>query len=202
MKKFLSLTVIMFFLSVMLMQSAFAAIIDQYATNVIGYSSQYAWSYGWYAANALGAPDVPFYGDNGNAWAPLPANGTLEYLTLGYATPVYATGATIRETFGNGFVYQVDLVDTSDIYHTVWTGTDTSLPGSLVDFQVSWLQTAYEVKGIKIYVNTDHDMGAWEEIDAVRLTGATSAPVPVPAAVWLLGSGLVGIIGMRRRFKK
>ena len=28
------------------------------------------------------------------------------------------------------------------------------------------------------------------------------APVPVPAAVWLLGSGLIGIVGIRRRFSK
>ena len=27
-------------------------------------------------------------------------------------------------------------------------------------------------------------------------------PVPIPAAVWLLGSGLLGLVGIRRRFKK
>jgi hypothetical protein len=32
--------------------------------------------------------------------------------------------------------------------------------------------------------------------------GNVGSPVPIPAAVWLLGSGLVGIIGIRRRFKK
>jgi hypothetical protein len=31
------------------------------------------------------------------------------------------------------------------------------------------------------------------------LNGAQS-PVPVPAALWLLGSGFIGLIGLRRRF--
>lgn len=29
----------------------------------------------------------------------------------------------------------------------------------------------------------------------------TSSPVPVPAAIWLLGSGLMGIVGIRKRSK-
>jgi hypothetical protein len=35
-------------------------------------------------------------------------------------------------------------------------------------------------------------------IDDVYFNG-TYSPVPVPAAVWLLGSGLLGLIGIRRR---
>jgi uncharacterized membrane protein len=31
---------------------------------------------------------------------------------------------------------------------------------------------------------------------------AIPAPVPIPGAVWLLGSGLIGLVGIRRRFKQ
>jgi hypothetical protein len=34
-------------------------------------------------------------------------------------------------------------------------------------------------------------------LDMVRMTANT---VPVPPAVWLLGSGLLGIVGIRRRW--
>jgi hypothetical protein len=35
--------------------------------------------------------------------------------------------------------------------------------------------------------------------DGSAVLNPTSNPVPVPAAVWLLGSGLLGLIGIRRR---
>jgi hypothetical protein len=32
--------------------------------------------------------------------------------------------------------------------------------------------------------------------------GNVGAPVPIPAAIWLLGSGLIGLVSLRRRMKK
>jgi hypothetical protein len=175
-----------------------ATIIDQWASSVIGFSSQ--WSTGsWSAAQALGAPNTGGYGDISTSWAPLPLNGSLEYITLGYATPVYASSVVIRETYGNGFVYQVDVLDQSNALHPVWTGTDPSLPGTPVDFMVTFAPTPYLVKGVKIYTDTNHNLSAWEEIDAVKLTGNN---VPLPGAVWLLGTGLAGLAAFRRRFMR
>lgn len=45
-------------------------------------------------------------------------------------------------------------------------------------------------------VGTNDSLGG--SLDLVSLSGAK--PVPVPAAVWLLGSGLFGLIGMKRKF--
>jgi hypothetical protein len=38
--------------------------------------------------------------------------------------------------------------------------------------------------------------------DNVGVSVTNFQPVPIPAAFWLLGSGLVGLVGIRRRFKK
>ena len=154
--------------------SADAALVDQWASSVIDYSSFYPPGPDWAPSQALGAPDTFEYNDMGTAWAPEPMNGTKEYITLGYTTPVYASSVTIRETYGNGFVYQLDVIDQGGALHTVWTGTDPSLPGTPVDFTITFSQTPYLVKGVKIYIDTDHNLDTWEEIDAVKLTGSAA----------------------------
>ena len=38
-------------------------------------------------------------------------------------------------------------------------------------------------------------------VDDIALTSFSTSPVPVPAAAWLFGSGLIGLIGIRKRHK-
>jgi hypothetical protein len=143
--------------------------LDQWASFVIGYSSQYGTS-SWSAAQALGAPNVSSYGDNSRAWAPKNSNGTLDYLIVGFSTPDYATGATIVESDGYGFVYRIDAIDTYGNYHTVWSGYDNSLANQINYFRPTWAKTSYLVKGLAIYIDTNAT-SSWEEIDAVQLNG-------------------------------
>jgi uncharacterized repeat protein (TIGR03803 family) len=176
---------------------------DQYATSVLAAASSP--DYGgvnlgsetsWGAANVVGAPNVlagNVNGDNGddplawspayensnpNATPPIPADQTL---AVGFAIPVYADGVTIREAEGNGFVTEVEALDTNGHWHTVWTGTDPTLPGTPADFRVNWTETTYLVSAVRIHVNIDHNLNSYEDIDSVQLHGWFTSGTLVPS---------------------
>jgi hypothetical protein len=64
----------------------------------------------------------------------------------------------------------------------VWAGTDTSLPGTPVNFDVNWNITAVPIDAIKVTINSKHVNNDWEEIDAIQLHGCIDPPPP-PASV-------------------
>lgn len=68
-------------------------------------------------------------------------------------------------------------------------GGDPTLDSDVINISLSLGRIA----PIAITVDGDYDWVA----DAGLFN-----PVPVPAAVWLLGSGLIGMFGIRRKFKK
>lgn len=144
--------------------------VDQWASEVLGFSSQFAPT-GWSANQILGEPDVFVYADQPEAWAPMPRNGTLEYITVGFEQPVYATAVTIRETYGNGMVFLVELLDLDGELHLAWEGDDPSEPGLPVNFRIDLPTSAMLVQGVKVHIDTDTNLSTWEELDAIRLTG-------------------------------
>jgi hypothetical protein len=169
---------------------------DQYASSVIDFSTQ--WSAPSYsAAQATGAPNVTTYGDSANAWTPLNRDGTLEFVGLGYTTPVYAYGATIRESSGAGFVYKVEARGTDGLWRTVWQGADPNLVGKISDFFVRWPTTSYKVNGLRVHTNTNKTT-TWEEIDSVQLSGLTVNTIPAVSleAVDTVGSETLASTGL------
>jgi len=87
---------------------------------------------------------------------------------------VHANGIEIRETFGNGFVTRIDLIDASGrIYENVWQGVDPSQAGAPVNFKINFPITDYLVTAAKVYIDTNKSSG-FEEIDSIRLFGYPS----------------------------
>jgi len=82
----------------------------------------------------------------------------------------------------------------------------TSLPdqnSDLLDHMVTWLISGNEDRANNVVGNY---VLAWEDLPGGGdrdfndlVVEASVAPVPIPAAVWLFGSGLLGLIGIARR---
>jgi hypothetical protein len=123
---------------------------------------------GWIAAEATGSPDTTECGDNSTAWASS-STDTVEWIQLGYTTPVYATQVVIHITYNPSYVTAVELIDTNGSYHSVYTAQPTPMacPAQLT---VSFAKTTYLVSGVRITID-QATLNSWSEIDAVQLIG-------------------------------
>ena len=86
----------------------------------------------------------------------------------------------------SGFPLSDVSVDTND---PGWTSSQISFSDDAI-----WLDFGLSVDAI---LSQGHPIPPpWYWIDL------QFAPVPIPGAVWLLGSGLIGIVGVRKKFKR
>ncbi|UQN07635.1 hypothetical protein [Deinococcus sp. QL22] len=53
----------------------------------------------------------------------------------------------------------------------MWAGKDNTQPNYTVNFIATFPKTAYLVKSVKVVIDPNHNMGTYEEIDAVQLHG-------------------------------
>ena len=152
-------------------------------------------------------------GINVGGWQTLPA----DLILWGEASspPAYAIPLVNHGGFTAGTVYTVGSMYTSDeiaasysathppftwgFGENVWlkTGTSTGYTGS-----VAWGAPGVTYTANGFYWNTASPPGDFLKISWATSTCANDVvggPVPVPAAIWLLGSGLVGLVAVKRR---
>ena len=84
----------------------------------------------------------------------------------------------------------------------------TTNTADLSSFRINWYEIMFENTGatnVPITQNLDGSYHlSWQMVGGFSATGTATmtmdiAPVPLPAAVWLFGSGLLGLIGVVRR---
>lgn len=129
-------------------------------------------------------------------------SGTLTGSVLGI-NALLGTGSTATSLLGkdnssfginfNPFQTSTDMSNWGGGTGQVATaGLTTSGPGSLI-----YAATAANGAGAQAVFTQPYDVSFTSS--GLTFTAASTAPVPVPAAVWLLGSGLLGLAGVARR---
>jgi hypothetical protein len=124
------------------------------------------------ARQATGAPNVPHYGDYGEAWASKTPDGTEEWLKLTFAKPVRATAVRVRQTYNPGAISKIEAFAADGRSAVVWSGKD---PTAYAKNQIAWFTATFvpppfPVQTIKLTLDSVNVKG-WNEIDAVQLVG-------------------------------
>jgi hypothetical protein len=147
-------------------------------------------------------------------------------MVLCFAIPQLAQSSTIVTvepggTFINIASFQFEILGPSG---TTTSNFTASLPGDWLNLSSGTIVSAFSLgsslsSGSIGSFNVDNVvLGSWvfgnqqavsfvQNVDyfVTQVGGGyvvSGSAVPIPAAVWLLGSGLVGLIGLRRRMKK
>lgn len=104
----------------------------------------------------------------------------------------------------SGPVITANPFNVTDTALTVWqpftTGTQTGLAGDITGQALDNSNHAVLVSGTAVGDNWGTFAGG-TYYEAWSVDFAPAAVIPVPAAVWLFGSGLIGLVGVARRSK-
>ncbi|MCJ7622153.1 MAG: hypothetical protein MUO76_01525, partial [Anaerolineaceae bacterium] len=141
---------------------------------------------GWAAHQATGEPDTYECGDYNTAWASYD-QFAIEWLEVGYASPVIPLQVNIYESHTPSQIVKVELLDNAGAYHEIYTATPalTDCPFTL---SILVEGATYQAVAVKITVDQSKLGVPWDEIDAVQLVGygvdaAAGEPVAEEPAV-------------------
>jgi hypothetical protein len=133
--------------------------------------------------SGLNALDVILTSDSGGV--PGTALETFTFSGLATTGTIYTANSSLHVALNQGTQYWVVLAAQGNGYFS-WN-ENINLPGSVA------------IKGLQGYPDTNWHVNSSIYTPVFDVNGT---PVPIPGAVWLLGSGLLGLVAIRRRFKK
>lgn len=138
------------------------------------------------------------------------------YIDLGFdSNLVNGTGADLKLFFvgGNGHIFDVTIGDITVSYNSLVAGAsatgsfDPAFPTDpiiavAIDLDSFTGLEGSSYSGIRLTIGDGYDPLAGSAVPSfVGTYNVEAAVVPVPAAAWLFGSGLLGLIGIARRRK-
>lgn len=125
-------------------------------------------------------------------------SGPASTLNISFSSPVFGAGAQIQQVTGTGyFTADVSVFGAGQVLLESYSETgysDNAGDGSAIFIGV--LDTKADITSIQFSLTAQP---AFDDFAINTLSLTTVTPTPIPGAVWLLGSGLVGLIGLTRK---
>jgi hypothetical protein len=124
---------------------------------------------------------------------------TVGYQDITVSLGIYGRNALSGQNDDYRFDYSLDGGTTWSNNPVVYTGGDGTT-GVWATFILSSIVGANNISNFAFrFVNVDLSAASTLTTDWVLVEGTA---VPIPAAAWLLGTGLIGLVGLRRKFKR
>ena len=152
--------------------------------SLFGYTGTYGYYFGGTWNGSLG----PMIGLNSSSQD----YATRDTMTFAFSTPQAGVGGFINYNLNGGFNYQPTVVAVYDSSMKLIESTTLTFGGNYGTNQGQFVGFLESTPDIKYLTLTDNYIGITD-----LTTEAT--PTPIPAAVWLLGSGLFGLVGLKRK---
>jgi hypothetical protein len=156
----------------------------QYNTGINNTATSIATVQNFATDGTLGAT-VPSAIPNGGTYVTGTLPGTVSFTSGYYATQDYNQAITFGNSLNFNLLLPTGTASSAGSNFTLWLAADAA--------GATPLKTA---DGLLLTIGLNADGTA---TPVIADAGTTATPTPIPAAAWLLGSGLMGLAGVRRR---
>lgn len=127
----------------------------------------------------------------GNYEAQLGTYGNVGTLSQAFAT-------TAGKQYNVSFWLANDIKDTTNVFQAFWDGQVHAL-NPVLNPTLASPYTQYAFMATASGISSTLAFNFMNEQSAFHLDNVDATPTPIPAAVWLFGSGLAGLAGIRRK---
>ncbi len=161
-------------------------------------SPEIALNYDRSLSKVWGATEVSFTYSNPTSQ---PASSWASYVSVHLNESINTSDSSLWGFDGSGSVFIESMSDSTNLVFGLPDTDDDTTDNIFNDFHI-WVTDedgySFIIEALAFFTDMPGENGEVVQLESLQYN---PAPTPIPGAAWLLGTGLLGLVGLRRRFK-